>query len=416
MFRPESLDAQREAWLGPIHLIRPLSLTVLTAAAVAAAVAVGAYLYLGEYTRKARVSGWLAPDRGLIRLTPTEAGTVVERHASEGQLVKAGEPLFVLSVDRSTATGDAQDGVQRSLATRERSLQGSLAQHSLLSQEQSAALDRRLADMRRELAQIGAEIDLHRQRLVLARQSLARLESLQKDNFISPAQVQLKNEELLGLQAQTQALERQHATQQREIGAVEAQRRELPLQAQVRQGELERELAELSQQGAESSARQRLVVRAPTDGVLSAVTAQPGQNIAAGAALATVLPANASLQAHLYAPSSALGFVRPEQKVQLRYPAYPYQKFGLQQGRVLEVARTPLAPAEVAALGSAARGDTAGEPLYRITVALDQQTVAAYGQPQTLSPGMAVDADVLLDRRRLIEWLFEPVLGLAGRV
>jgi membrane fusion protein len=416
MFRPESLDAQREAWLGPIHLIRPLSLTVLTVAAVVAAVAVGTYLSLGEYTRKARVSGWLAPDRGLIRLTPTEAGTVIERHASEGQAVKAGEALFVLSVDRSTAAGGAEDGVQRSLATRERSLHDAIAQQVALTQEQVAALDRRLADMRRELAQIGTERDLQRQRLALARQSLARLESLQRDNFISPAQVQNKSEELLGLQAQIQALERQQATQQREIGIVEARRRELPLQSQVRQGELERELAELSQQGSESAARQRLVIRAPMDGVLSAVTAQPGQSVVAGSALATLLPANASLQAHLYAPSSALGFVRADQKVQLRYPAYPYQKFGLQQGRVLEVARTPLAPAEVATLGNAARGDTPGEPLYRITVALDQQSVQAYGQAQALSPGMAVDADVLLDRRRLVEWLFEPVLGLAGRV
>ena len=416
MFRPESLAAQREAWLGPIHLIRPLSLTVLTVAALAAVVAVGAYLSLGEYTRKARVTGWLAPDRGLIRLTSTEAGTVIERHAREGQAVKAGEPLFVLSVDRSTATGDAQDGVQRSLATRERSLQSAIEQQTALTQEQVAALDLRLANMRRESTQISAERELQRQRLALARQSMARLESLQKENFISPAQVQNKSEDLLGLQAQIQALERQQATQLREIGVVEAQRRELPLQAKVRVGELERELAELSQQVGESAARQRLVIRAPMDGVLSAVTAQPGQSIAAGAALATVLPANASLQAHLYAPSSALGFVRADQAVQLRYPAFPYQKFGLQQGRVLEVARTPLAPAEVAALGNAARGDIAGEPLYRITVALDQQSVQAYGQPQALSPGMAVDADVLLDRRRLIEWLFEPVLGLAGRV
>ena len=416
MFRPESLASKREAWLGPIHLIRPLSLTVLTVAALAAALAVGAYLSLGEYTRKARVTGWLAPDRGLIRLAPTEPGTVLERHASEGQAIKAGEPLFVLSVDRSTATGDTQDGVQRALATRERSLQSAIEQQVALTQEQVAALDRRLADMRRELAQIGTERELLRQRLTLARQSHARLESLQKDNFISPAQVQTKSEELLGLQAQIQALERQASTQQREMGIVEARQRELPLQGKVRQGELERELAELSQQGSESAARQRLVIRAPVDGVLSAVTAQPGQMVAAGTALATVLPANASLQAHLYAPSSALGFVRADQAVQLRYPAYPYQKFGLQHGRVLEVARTPLAPAEVAALGNAARGDTAGEPLYRITVALDQQSVQAYGQAQALSPGMAVDADVLLDRRRLIEWLFEPVLGLAGRV
>jgi len=54
--------------------------------------------------------------------------------------------------------------------------------------------------------------------------------------------------------------------------------------------------------------------------------------------------------------------------------------------------------------------------LYRITVALDQQTVAAYGQAQALSPGMQLEADVLLDRRRLIGWLFEPVLGIASRV
>ena len=56
------------------------------------------------------------------------------------------------------------------------------------------------------------------------------------------------------------------------------------------------------------------------------------------------------------------------------------------------------------------------EPLYRITVQLDRQDVPAYGAPQSLAPGMQLDADVLLDRRRLIEWIFEPVLGIAGRV
>ncbi len=54
--------------------------------------------------------------------------------------------------------------------------------------------------------------------------------------------------------------------------------------------------------------------------------------------------------------------------------------------------------------------------MYRITVALERQQVQAYGQPQALAPGMQLDADVLLDRRRLIEWIFEPVLGVAGRV
>ena len=56
------------------------------------------------------------------------------------------------------------------------------------------------------------------------------------------------------------------------------------------------------------------------------------------------------------------------------------------------------------------------EPLYRITVALDRQSVDAYGRPQPLTAGMQLEADVLLDRRHLIEWLFEPLLGLTGRL
>lgn len=420
LFRPEAIEGQRQAWLGRIQLVRPLSLTVLTAFAVSAAVAVGAFLFVGDYTRKARVSGYLAPDLGLIRLMPQQAGTLIERHAAEGQQVRAGDALFVLSVDRSTLAGDSQAGVQRALDTRERSLQEASRQQAALVTEQQAALDRRLADMRRELSQIGSEIGLHRKRLELARASLGRLQDLQKSNFISEAQVQSKQEEVLGLEAQTQALERQQATQQREIGVVEAQRRELPLRLQVQQGEIERELAELVQEGAESAARQRIVVRAPTDGVLSAVTVEPGQNVTPGVALATLLPSNATLQAHLYAPSSAVGFLHPQQQVQLRYQAYPYQKFGLQAGRVLDVSRTPLQASELSSLPLAGvvtgAATVAGEPLYRITVALDRQNVTAYGRAQPLTPGMQIDADVLLDRRRLIEWLFEPVLGLAGRV
>ena len=59
--------------------------------------------------------------------------------------------------------------------------------------------------------------------------------------------------------------------------------------------------------------------------------------------------------------------------------------------------------------------DGSREPLYRIKARLDSQAVAAYGRFEPLQPGMQVEADILLDRRRLIEWIFEPILGLAGR-
>ena len=418
LFRREVVDNRQREWLGSIQLTRPPSLAWLVFLVAGSAVVTATYLTLGEYTRKARVAGYLVPDHGLLRLMPPQAATVVETQATEGRPVRRGDVLFVLAVGQATLSGDTQAAVQESLVARRRSLEETARQRLTLDAAQSVALSRQVDDMRRELTSIGAEIDLQQQRLTLAQQAQARLESLRGDNFVSAGQVQAKSEEVLGVKAQIQALERQRSAHLREIGVVEAQRRELPLRARALRGEVDRDVASLAQQSAESEARQRIVVLAPQDGVMTSVLAQVGQTVSPGVAMASLLPADAKLQAHLFAPSSAVGFVRQNQAVQLRYQAFPYQKFGHQSGMVAQVARAPLQASELSALPlQAPPGSGSGaEPLYRITVTLDRQTVAAYGQAQPLSPGMQLEADVLLDRRRLIEWLFEPVLGIAGRV
>lgn len=51
-----------------------------------------------------------------------------------------------------------------------------------------------------------------------------------------------------------------------------------------------------------------------------------------------------------------------------------------------------------------------------MTVSLARQAITAYGKPEPLKPGMLLDADVLGERRRLIEWIFEPLYSLKGRV
>ncbi len=416
LFRPEALENRQRDWLGSIQLIRPVSLAVLTCFALAAVASVAACLILGEYTRKARVSGYLVPDRGVIRLLAPQASTVVESHVSEGRTVRRGDVLFVLAVGQTTLSGDTQAAVQSSLASRGRSLQSAASQRSLLAQSQLGAVDRQIDAMRRELDSMAVETDLQSQRLALAQQAQIQYESLRNDNFVSSAQVRAKAEEVLNAKAQLQGLARQRAAHLREIASLQAQRHEIPLRTQAAQGEIERDLASLAQQSAESEARQRIVVRAPQDGVVSGVLAEPGQTVTPAVALASLLPADAKLLAHLFAPSSAVGFVRANQTVQLRYQAYPYQKFGHQAGEVVQVSRSPLQTSELAGLPLPAAASAGGEPLYRITVSLDRQSVAAYGQAQALSPGMQLEADVLLDRRRLIEWLFEPVLGIAGRV
>jgi membrane fusion protein len=114
------------------------------------------------------------------------------------------------------------------------------------------------------------------------------------------------------------------------------------------------------------------------------------------------------LQAELWVPSRAVGFVARGDRVVLHYQAYPYQRFGEHYGRVDAVSQNAMSPIELSKL----LGRDMKEASYRVLVNLDQQNVQAYGKPEMLRPGMELDADILLDQRRLIEWLVEPMRGM----
>src|SRR5690606_24993640 len=134
-----------------------------------------------------------------------------------------------------------------------------------------------------------------------------------------------------------------------------------------------------------------------------------GQIVDTGRPLMSLLPAGARLRAELIAPSRAIGFIEPGAGVQLRYPAYPYQKFGHHPGRVAAISRAALPVTEQ---GGAGAGQ---EPVYRVIVDLDSESIDVYGRPRALRAGMAVEADVQLETRRLYEWVLEPLYAMKMR-
>ena len=59
---------------------------------------------------------------------------------------------------------------------------------------------------------------------------------------------------------------------------------------------------------------------------------------------------------------------------------------------------------------------TVREPVYRVDVKLDAQIVASGDQNLALRPGMSVNADILQEKRKVWEWVFEPILSLKERL
>ncbi len=414
LFRPEAVQAARQQWLGPVQLAQPPALRWLS---LGAAVLLGALLLLlgaGHYTRKASLPGVLAPEAGLVRLLPSAPATVLEQHVHEGQTVHAGDLLFVLAQDRFSRNDATQGRVDAAVAAQQQALQEAARQQRAWTETRTRALALRLDALAAEQAALAAEAVLHDRRLGLARQTLDRLRTLRGQGFVAEAQLQTGEAELLALEAQGQALRRQQASLGRERAELEGERATLPAERDAALAQVGSQLAEAARDGADLQGVRRIELRAPQDGSIHGLVVHPGQPVAPPAALASLWPAGSTLQAQLFAPSAVLGHVQIGQAVRLRLEAWPQARYGHLDGRVLQVARVPMTPGDLAALPLPALPSAAAEPRYRITVALDALPPDWAGRE--LIPGLRLQADVMLDRRRLLDWVLAPLQAAKDRL
>lgn len=411
LFRSVAIGHSSVRVYGNVVLAQAISHRILTYVFAGLAACAVAFLVLFSTTRKVHCSGVLKPDAGIIRIMPSNAGRVVHVRAKDGQHVNAGDVLFVLENDLSTAGATTtMQTISSLVAQRRDSLRADVLAAKQEARQRMAATERRVKDIRAGLVLLEKQLGIQARRLALSEQALQRFNELNAGNFLSHAQVQEKQADLLDQRQRFTDLERALLAGRRDLAAAEQEAYDIAAATVRETSSLERNIAALEQEFAESEARREIWVRAPAAGTLTAITAEQGQVVGGNVALATLLPSGAQLEAELYVPSSSIGFIRQGMPVMLRYQAFPYQKFGQHRAHVREIANTSLQPDEL----SGAVG--APEPVYRIRLTLDKQTVQAYGRQMPLKSGMVIDASVMLEERRLYEWILEPLFSISGRM
>jgi HlyD family secretion protein len=163
-------------------------------------------------------------------------------------------------------------------------------------------------------------------------------------------------------------------------------------------------LSKLEQESAKVGYRGKLLeLRAPQDGIVKDVaTTTAGSVVQPGMVLLTLVPDGENLLAEVHVRNEDVGFVSVDQSVMLKVAAYPFQRYGLLQGKVLILAPD----AQSAAAGS-------GVPTpanYKAVVRLEKQYLdaAGYGR-QKLESGMQVVAEINQGSRSVVEYLLSPV-------
>lgn len=411
LFRDEVLRRQGGAALGePVQIV---SLSQLALAAFLATILVVAIVYAGlaGYSRKATAQGVVTSSPGVVRVLAPRPGTIVEVAAKEGATVAAGQLLFRVVAEETGASGTGSDtAILAALAGQRNVLDEQIRNEQPRAEAEATRLDAQIHDLAGEIDQLENQRRLQSARAVEARSYYEAGVPVRATGIITANELHNRLQSALTDEQNLASLDERLEARRGELEQARLRLRALPFETADRRARLRRDLADNEQRAAEIEGRRRYDVRASIAGRVTSLQAHIGAGVDPRIPQLSIVPEDVRFEAELFVPVRAIGFVRPGQPVRLRYDAFPFQHFGTYEGTVAAVAATMLAPRDVTG------PLMLQEPAYRVKVALARQSIDAFGREVALQPDMTLSADVILEKRSLLEWLFEPLFGVRGRL
>lgn len=409
LFRQEALAAQRRRLLGNVVIAQPLGPRTLTLFVSAFLICLGVFVSTASYSRKATVTGYLSPAQGIVRLGADQRGIVSALLVAEGDVVEAGAPLLSIRSEQVNGDGiDVSPGMIRSVDEQLHEFDELDAIAVARSGQERARLEARIRGLAAEQRALFARLETQRRLVAMAEANLERLRLLAAKGYVSVQDLSAREETLIAAQQLRSALRQEQAATESATRETKAQIGQLPLTLQARRSELRSRRAALEFERLQLTQRQARTILAPVAGTVSAAAVVVGDSVSDSQHLLTLVPSDSELEAHLYVPSRAIGFVSEGRAVRILYDAFDHRRYGAHAGRIREVSSAVLPASETF------RRVRLNEPSYRVRVALPDRFERA-GRPLALQPGMSLRADIILEERTLLSWLVSPVLALRGR-
>jgi len=410
LFRSEVIEARGQRLEGEVILSQPLRTSIVAGFLLTIVLALGAWVTVGTYTRSEVARGLLVTDVPATKVLVTRPGRVSELLVREGDVVRFGQKIATVVVEQPLESGASlsAEGIsaldaQRALAQRQAALASTRA-----SRERSRLLAT-VNGIRQQRSDVAAQLRLQLQLVDSAKEIFDRIGPVMGRGFVSRIEYEARRQAWLTARQQTAQLKQQaNALLAQEAEAV-AQLGRVGIDAAIEIATAKTSAAGFEGQISLARAQRAYAVTAPIAGRVTALQAYAGRTVDASASLMEIVPMGTALHAEVYAASRAIGFVRQGQEVRLLFYAFPYQRFGSIGGRITRVSGTVMDPRDIVA------PIKAEEPVYRIEIELESQSMTAFGKRTALQSGMALSANLILDRRSFADWLLQPIDGVRKR-
>jgi hemolysin D len=396
---------------------------------------------LGQLDIHATASGRIIPAGKTKPVASSETATVVAIHVTDGDHVKQGDVLVELDARNSQADATRLKRERLELlltAQRARSLLDGRSDIAVPPDETvppllltlyRQELQHKAADHRAAVVSLQQELRQKEAELRSAQSEVGRLEQTVP---LLEEQVKVKEEMAAkGWDSRTDFLKVQQDYIDRKQGLDSATHKRTEAEAAIaganeklrqiedqfradnlsQMAEAEQKAASLSQELAKAEQRdQSMKLIAPVDGVVQQLSVNSiGAVVTPAAPVLMVVPENDGIAIDAVLQNKDAGFIQPGQSVEIKVESFPFTRYGTVPGKVQHVSGDAMQDAQGKSGGGGQMADQQG-PMYSVRIALDTDHIQAEGRTVALTPGMAVTAEIKTGRRRVLEYLLDPVL------
>ncbi|ANZ07746.1 HlyD family secretion protein [Raoultella ornithinolytica] len=410
MFRQDALENRRMKWRGRAILLPGIPLWLTMLGSIAFITAFLTFVIAGTYSRRVNVSSEVTTWPRAVNIYSGVQGFVVRQFVHEGQSIKKGDPIYQIDVSKSTRSGVVTDNQRRDIENQLVRVDNII---SRLEESKKITLNtlekqhlqysdafRRSSDIIRR-AEEGIKIMKNNMENYRNYQSKGLINKDQLTNQVALYYQQQNN--LLSLSGQNEQNALQITSLESQIQTQAADFDNRIYQMELQRYELQKELVDTDVGG-------EIIIRALSDGKVDSLSVTVGQMVNAGDSLLQVIPENIeNYYLILWVPNDAVPYISAGDKVNIRYEAFPAEKFGQFSATVKTISRTPASTQEMLTYKGAPQ-NTLGTsvPWYKVIVKPENQIISYDGKSLPLENGMKAESTLFLEKRRIYQWMLSP--------
>lgn len=418
IYRKEAIEYKKHHWKGKALLLAGLPAWLIILLSCTFLAILIATTVLGTFTQRIDVRGEVITLPHSVNVYAPQQGYVVSQHVKVGDLVEKGQSLYEIDISRNTTTGNVNTAQTEVINEKIINAEKIIQKLSHNKDETLTSLDKQLKTTSDSLKETARMLLNAQTGLKKMHDNLSSYDKYLKDGLITKDQYNYQHSLYFQQQSTYQSLVSQRMQLESQVTQFTSDKITKVADFENQISAQQNQINDYKNQLVESNANGNLIIKATTEGRIESLAVTKGQMVDNGSSLAQIKPTgNIEYFLILWLPNNSIPYVKPGDKINIRYDAFPADKFGQFPGEILSISSVPTSRQEMSEYTNVNNGTNQQElALYKTIVKIKNKTFEYNGKSLSLSNGLKAQAVVFLEERPLYMWMFTPVYKITQSI